>query len=212
MDYVIQVTYKKVKNLRMRIRDGNVYVTAPLRTSKATIQSFIDKNQDFIRKYVPIQQKKKEAKILHSEDEVIILGKKYRILPTHGMSKVTENFIFVNSDCPDIRIKIKDLFKQDALEYFRMKTSYYYKLMKIPTSLPEVKIKDVRSRWGSYNRKYHCITYASELIFKSDDLCNLIVIHELSHIFEFNHSARFYAILKQYCPDYKILQKKLKEE
>ena len=55
------------------------------------------------------------------------------------------------------------------------------------------------------------IFYNYELLFKSLPVCDYLVIHELAHMIEYNHSANFYKIVETYCPDYKTLQKKLKE-
>ena len=76
---------------------------------------------------------------------------------------------------------------------------------------PKITIKDVKSKWGSYNKVKHEIIYSSELIFKDQSLYSYLVVHELAHILEFNHSSRFYDIVSKYCPNYKVLRKMLKE-
>lgn len=211
MEYKIEIKYKKVKYLRMRVKNGIVMISAPLHTSKAKIQSFILRNQSFIEKNLLLQQQKQERRLIKFGDEQLILNKKYQILPINGKSKITDHFVFIQSNCQEIRKEIKKVFKQETLNYFRLLTLKYYEVMNLTMGLPDIVIKDVKSRYGSYNKRKHVIMYASELIFKEPELCKLVVIHELSHLIEFNHSAKFYAILAKYCPNYKELTRKLKE-
>ena len=90
-------------------------------------------------------------------------------------------------------------------------TKYYYSIMPLNCTFPKITIKDVKSKWGSYNKVKHEIIYSSELVFKDEHLYSYLVVHELAHILEFNHSSRFYDIVGKYCPNYKVLRKMLKE-
>jgi hypothetical protein len=49
------------------------------------------------------------------------------------------------------------------------------------------------------------------LMLLPDELIDYIVVHELAHIKEKNHSAAFYTVVAQYMPDYKDRQKRLRE-
>lgn len=73
-----------------------------------------------------------------------------------------------------------------------------------------IKITSAATRWGSCSAKNNlCFSY--KLMLLPDDLIDYIVVHELAHIKEKNHSAAFYTVVARYMPDYKDRRKRLKE-
>ena len=71
-----------------------------------------------------------------------------------------------------------------------------------------IKITSAEKRWGSCNdKKSVCFSY--KCAFLSQKCKEYIVIHELSHLKELNHSKAFYDIVKTYMPDYKETEKEL---
>lgn len=98
--------------------------------------------------------------------------------------------------------------KQKAKVELPPRVSQFAKLMNVvPTGM---KITSAHTRWGSCSGKNSlCFSYL--LMLLPDDLIDYIVVHELAHIKEKNHSARFYAVVEKYLPDYKDRIKKLKK-
>lgn len=74
-----------------------------------------------------------------------------------------------------------------------------------------VVIKDLRSKWGSCSTLRN-VNLNWQLVLLDDSLIDYVVIHELMHLHEMNHSPAFWAWVGKYCPDYKTLRKKLKEQ
>ena len=71
-----------------------------------------------------------------------------------------------------------------------------------------VKITSAEKRWGSCSSK-NTICFSYRCAFLSQKCKEYIVIHELSHISEFNHSKKFYDVVERYMPDYKSAEKEL---
>ncbi len=67
-------------------------------------------------------------------------------------------------------------------------------------------------KWGYCNKSKKLIKLNFELIKYSINEIDYVIIHELSHLIEFNHSKNFWNIVKKYKPDYKESTKVLKEE
>ena len=74
-----------------------------------------------------------------------------------------------------------------------------------------LRVKDHRSKWGSCSALRN-INLNWQLIFLEEELIDYVVIHELMHLREMNHSSRFWAWVEKFCPDYKLSRKKLKEK
>lgn len=72
-----------------------------------------------------------------------------------------------------------------------------------------VLVRDVRSRWGSCSRKKN-LGFNYRLMMLPPDVAEYLIVHELAHIREFNHSKRFWKLVAAACPDYKEKEKKLR--
>lgn len=71
-----------------------------------------------------------------------------------------------------------------------------------------VRVTKAEKRFGSCSSAGHvCFSY--RLIEYPEDAIRYVVVHELAHMKELNHSARFWSIVEKYCPDYKNCQKML---
>lgn len=79
------------------------------------------------------------------------------------------------------------------------------------SSYNRLRVKDHKSKWGSCSTLRN-INLNWQLIFLEEALIDYVVVHELMHLREMNHSNRFWAWVEQYCPDYKLLRKQLKEK
>lgn len=73
-----------------------------------------------------------------------------------------------------------------------------------------VKLKHTHSRWGSCSTTGN-INLSTRLLFAPDDVIDYVIIHELAHLLEFNHSKRFWKIIEDIMPDYKEKEEWLKK-
>ena len=77
-------------------------------------------------------------------------------------------------------------------------------------SYGRISIRSQRTRWGSCsvrgNLNFNCL-----LMLCPEDVQDYVVIHELCHRKEMNHSAAFWAEVEKYCPDYRVRRKWLKD-
>lgn len=80
------------------------------------------------------------------------------------------------------------------------KVSHFSRAMALfPTGMT---ITAAKTRWGSCSGKNR-LSFPYRLMLLPDELIDYIVVHELAHIREKNHSSRFYALVEQYLPDYR---------
>ena len=80
----------------------------------------------------------------------------------------------------------------------------FYKL-----PLRKIFIKNLKSRWGSCSEKGN-LNFNYKIIFLPPDVADYIVVHELCHIKEFNHSKNFWAEVAKTLPKYAALRKELR--
>ena len=94
-----------------------------------------------------------------------------------------------------------------AKAYFKEKTEFYSKIMGIKYG--RVTITSATTRFGSCSSAGN-ICFSYRLMLYPEAAREYVVVHELAHLKEMNHSSKFYAIIAKVLPDYKIRKRLLK--
>lgn len=93
------------------------------------------------------------------------------------------------------------VFVHARLAYFNHHYNFVYN---------KVFIRNQRSRWGSCSSKGN-LNFTYKLGLLAPELADYIIVHELCHIGQFNHSVRFWSLVAETIPEYKELRIRLKE-
>ena len=97
--------------------------------------------------------------------------------------------------------------KKEAKVYFAEKTEYFAKIMGIDYG--RITITSAQKRFGSCSSSGN-ISFTYRLMLYPDAAREYVVVHELAHRREMNHSKRFYAIIEAVMPDYRYRKRLLK--
>jgi predicted metal-dependent hydrolase len=76
-------------------------------------------------------------------------------------------------------------------------------------SFDKIKIRSQRTRWGSCSRKGN-LSFNYKIALLSERIADYIIVHELCHLSEFNHSRNFWKLVAQTIPDYLEIRNELK--
>ena len=106
-----------------------------------------------------------------------------------------------------VRQALKQALSRLALERIRGHLEHYAPLLGV--QFGRVAIRDQKSRWGSCSAK-HNLNFNWKLIMAPPQALEYVVIHELCHLIEFNHSARFWRLVESRMPEYEAWKKWLK--
>ena len=101
------------------------------------------------------------------------------------------------------------LYRDKAREIFEQKVSYYAQMMGV--SYGRIAIRDQKTRWGSCSGEGN-LNFNWRLIFAPAGVLDYVVVHELAHRKEMNHSPRFWKVVEDTMPEYRKYQKWLKEK
>ena len=201
-EYEVEIIKKNNKNTYIRIKNNRIYVTTSYFTSKFYIEKLLEKNKASIGKIIDKSLKKENNK-----KEFKILGIPHQII-VNKESKFSINGNIITS--PNEK-KIEDYLRNIAKSIYQERLMYYYKLFDENIPKPTLKIRRMTSRWGVCNTKTHQITLNLELIHYDIECLNYVIVHELSHLLEGNHSRLFWNIVEKYYPNYKSIRKKLRD-
>ena len=100
------------------------------------------------------------------------------------------------------------LYRDKAREIFEQTVSYYAQMMGV--SYGRIAIRDQKTRWGSCSGEGN-LNFNWRLIFAPAGVLDYVVVHELAHRKEMNHSPRFWKVVEDTMPEYRKYQKWLKE-
>ena len=213
---------KNVKNINLRVKlNGDIIVTANNKINENYIIDFVRRKMDWIlkhkEKFYEIRQKSLEEAENIKQDRIKYLGNIYKVKIIKSdkesiKQEKDEIYIFLKDNNNEkrkdtllnkwYRKKCEEIFND---VYFRMLKKFeYYKIPHV-----EIKIRKMKSRWGSCNPTKRIITLNSELIKASIYEIEFVMCHELSHLVEANHSKNFYKVLEDVMPEWKKRKEKL---
>lgn len=198
------ITRKNNKNMYLRVKKDGIYISCNYFVTATMIKSFIMKNEeDIIRMYETVQRKEKK------NEEFYYLGNSYDVVVLNTVSKIefVGNQVFVKN-----KTYLNTFLKNECERIFNERVKICYNLFEEDIPYPKVMIGKMKRKWGYCNKRQELIKLNSELIKYSIDEIDYVIIHELCHFLEFNHSKNFWNYVKKYKPNYKENTKVLKEE
>lgn len=107
-----------------------------------------------------------------------------------------------------VRAAIRQVLSRRALVRIRERLAHY--APEIGVQFGRVAIRDQKSRWGSCSAKQN-LNFNWKLIMAPPEALDYVVIHELCHLIEFNHSRRFWQLVEAQMPEYEAWKKWLKQ-
>ena len=204
IEYDVVIVRKNNKNLYIRVKqDLKIHVSCNYFTTNNMIKKVLDNNHDSLRKMISNIEKSKEK-----SDKLFYLGNGYDIIYNENVkdTKIVENAIIAKNEKT-----LDKWYKNEIIRIFDDRYVYVFNHFKENIKSPILKIRDMKTRWGVYNRLRHTITLNSKLIEYDIEKIDYVIIHELSHIIHFNHSKSFWNLVGKYCKNYKEIRKEMRE-
>lgn len=207
----VEVWWKAVKKVRLVVyaADGRVRITVPSYVSVAEVEQFIVERMDWLRqKQTRVLARKPVTPLAYSAGEGhLFWGREYPLHIVEGSRRHTVEFLPKRGITLHLRRNSSSLQRQKLLlQWYRQQlTQSALQLVKkwqpqIGVDVAEVRIKRMKTRWGTCNIPKRRIWLNLELIKKSEACLEYIVVHEMTHLLEPSHNARFYAYLDTFLP------------
>jgi predicted metal-dependent hydrolase len=202
-DYEVVIIKKNNKNTYIRVKDLKIMVTTSYFTSKSAIIKLLKQNEKTLIKMLNKSVKRQKETL-----DFYYLGLKYDIIIMPSIASVTidNNVIYASSEK-----QLNKYLKETIAETFKERYDYVLNMFEENIPTYNLKIRNMKTRWGVCNRKSKTITLNSRLIRYNIDTIDYVIIHELAHLIWFNHSKDFWLLVQKYCPNYKKVRKELKE-
>ncbi|MBE5882566.1 MAG: M48 family metallopeptidase [Lachnospiraceae bacterium] len=163
--------------------NGEVTIRIPLRGSLVTARKLAEEKRDWIYEKVNLQEQRRRMR----EEQEKERDRKYT---------------------PEQKEGIERRYRQAAKEYFPKRAEYYAGILGV--TYERIRIAGQKTRWGSCSRS-GTLSFNWKLMLAPPMVLDYVVVHELCHIKEMNHSPRFWKLVEEIMPDYKEYRKWLKE-
>lgn len=181
MDYTIKKHWR-AKAVRITVYpDGRVGVTVPYRLPNFLAQRFVESKREWIEEQLAKYEK------VNKED--------------------SKNGVSMRKSASERR-KEYEAKKEIALEVIGKRVAELNALYNF--KYRNIAIRNQKTRWGSCSRTGN-LNFNYKIAFLEQDMLDYVIIHELCHLKEFNHSPCFWALVAHACPDHKRIQARMKK-
>lgn len=206
MDVDYQVIYAKRKTVTISVeRDRKIIVRVPEGLSEEKIAEIVAKKKNWITEKINHNQKyniNTGLKEFVSGETLLYLGKNYQLQVTEDTVDgivFDRRFYISKNNQPKAKDMFKKWFKKKATEKIAPLAKKYAE--KLGVSFNTIKISDMKYRWGSCTPGGNLL-FNWRLIKAPVFVIEYVVVHELSHLIEHNHSADFWNIVSVQLPHY----------
>ncbi|MBS5499633.1 MAG: M48 family metallopeptidase [Collinsella stercoris] len=195
LEIPVEVTRKRVKNLNLRVRsDGTVTLSIPLRTPHAYAQAFLDRKAAWIAERV---RRSAEQEALKTPD-----GEAPGYIPLWGAPVPREAALGEH-------IGIDDLYRAEVTRVLPDVAARIEQIIGVHAA--RWRVRTMKTRWGSCTPKTGAIRINARLAAYPPECLEFVVAHELVHLLEPSHNARFHALLDEFCPNNRSIAQRLKQ-
>ena len=201
------IPYRLVRSRRRTLalvitRQGTLEVRAPLRLSPQAIEEFVDQKRDWIA----ARMAERERVVLPPfrwGDTVPFWGREVPVLPGEEACFDSGRFFLPQQAAGDwvrVRKALEPLYRKEAKACLSCLTER--EVLRTGWNggkVPPVRITGARTRWGSCSGR-NSLNFSWRLMAAGEEEVRYVVIHELAHTQEHNHSPRFWALVEKACP------------
>jgi hypothetical protein len=213
IDYQIKYSDRKTITITVE-RDRAIVVRAPKGTDRDKIHRLVESKKLWLYEKLKSAQKyssEKTVKEFVSGETVLYLGKKYRLEIENSSEeniRFAGKFIVAAVSSEQAGEVFRNWFKKQASGKIPVRVDQYAKNLGVQYN--QVFISDLKYRWGSCTPKDN-LNFNWRLIKAPMFVVDYVIVHELAHFLEPNHTARFWTIVENQVPKFRTAKEWLKE-
>jgi predicted metal-dependent hydrolase len=218
-DITVDVVLKDIKNIHLSVYPpaGRVRISAPLRMDLETIRIFAISKLGWIKaqqKKLQDQERETPREYLDRESHYL-WGKRYllQVIEIEGAPSIELKHnrmvlqVRPGSDEKKKQSILDEWYRQQLKEAAPQVIAKWEPLMGV--KVERFFVQRMKTRWGSCNHLAGRIRLNTDLARKPRECLEYIIVHEMAHLIESTHNARFVALMDRYLPDWRLLRDEL---
>jgi len=219
IQYTLKRSQKRKKTISLQIsKSAELTVYAPSFTPVSEINRFLEEKQNWIDKAIHRQseiRQEEQPRSFQTGEQFYYLGTLYP-LEAYFEPLETQGVIFWNNrfflNCPDNNTMRRHYFerwyKKKAGTYLVSRVEHFSRIQNLTPR--DVRISGASQRWGSCSAD-NSLAFSFRLIMAPPDVIDYVVIHELMHIRQKNHSSKFWRLVVEAMPQYQAHRRWLRD-
>jgi predicted metal-dependent hydrolase len=207
------------RTVGLKITADGLVVHAPKRIFEFQLNQILQEKAGWILKKLQAREDNKIEKIQWQDGEhLLYLGQDITLKLATNIGSNKKNIHFERNElaihAPQANIhaacraSVLMWYKKAAILDFTRRVEVF--AAKLGVATPPVAISNAGSRWGSCNSRGR-VRLSWRLLQAPPHIINYVICHELAHLKQMNHSAKFYAVLENLFPNHKLAEKELKQ-
>lgn len=199
----------KAKYMRLQIsRGSNLELILPRGYELSDAERFIKQKTDWIIKHLRPNEEDK--------GKYLLFGREIKIIQVYELFTRQHKFSFEKNELRIVspggsKIDLSKLYniwlRNFAKRY--LPECAYELAGKYDFKVNNVSVRNQKTRWGSCSARGN-LSFNCNLVQYKKEIINYVIVHELCHTKEMNHSKKFWLLVERICPDYKTFRKELK--
>lgn len=214
-----QVRYQRRKSIGLYLLDqGGYEVRAPKGTPKRVVDAFISQHQNWLEPRI----KEQTLKISHAQQKWVCGAEHYfkgKLITLNVQASPSDRFYF-NGQVLQLHLSgpitpektehaVTEWLRHEAKLHLEARVNYFIQApIFYGLETPSVKVRKMKTRWGSCSSKGN-VNFNLWLMHYDTDCIDYVVVHELCHLLEFNHSPRFYELVASILPHWQASERRL---
>jgi hypothetical protein len=202
------------KTLGLYVKDGLVEVRTPYFVNHADIHQWVAEKAGWVEeRLLEAQQKAEEKPDISHGGEILFLGKPRQLQLTAGQPAINEEneaIVITHRSNTNIHALLEKWLKEEARLYLTERIGEIAETMQETGNIHGIQFRKTRSKWGHCTSK-GILQFNWLIIMAPTEVIDYLIIHEISHLQQMNHSPAFWQRVSQFCPDYKTPRHWLKE-
>lgn len=212
-EYTLQRSARR-RTIEIQVRPDSIKVLAPKRVSQARIDCFVVEKTDWIRTRQQELLLRRSAQLtpvlLEQGSQLLWLGERFKLCISNRASQTRVQLLPDEIKLelsrrirkPQSEAVVEQLeywYREQALQLFQQRVNDWSGLMGVVPST--VVVRSYRRKWGCCNSR-GVVSFNWLLIMAPLNIIDYVIVHELSHLREMNHSSRFWLEVEKFYPDY----------
>jgi predicted metal-dependent hydrolase len=207
VDFLLKRGLKRRRAV-LTVDERGLTVSVPWRTSDRYISRFLQDSASWVLRKLETWESRKPKPRQWQDGELIdYLGRQLHLLlatDQYPLVQLRDGDVLALSlpephTADAVRAALVKWYRRHAQAHFRARVEHFS--ARLTVEAPRVFISNAQTRWGSCNAKRE-VRLSWRLMQAAPHIVDYVVAHELAHLRQMNHSARFWRVVETLCPEY----------
>lgn len=198
ISYDLHRSPRRRKNITISIEDRSLRVMAPVRTPLRQIDELLEDRERWIAERLEAPPPARLRDQLKPGGSLPLLGVRYPVEAGLAPFQFDGERFRVNVSKPERAAYAEAWLREYARDHFTAQVEHWSPIVGVQPK--RLQIRNQKTRWGSASSRA-TLSFNWRLIFASPEITDYVVVHELCHLIQPDHSPKYWALVKSVMPD-----------